>query len=84
MTADACESDDDFDDSADVESDETEVVSCPACGADVYEDAEQCPDCGEWIENSTHPLAGRAFWFVGLGLLGIVVTIATLLVLAGF
>lgn len=27
----------------------SETVPCPACGAAVYEDADQCPACGEWI-----------------------------------
>jgi hypothetical protein len=74
---------DDFDDWPDDDSDEAEVVACPNCGAEIYEDAEQCPACGEWVTHSTHPLAGRAWWFVGLGLIGVVVTIAAL-VLAGF
>ncbi|MGC1273362.1 MAG: zinc-ribbon domain-containing protein [Planctomycetaceae bacterium] len=63
--------------------DDSSVVTCPNCGADVYEDAEQCPSCGEWIEHSTHPFAGRSMWFIVLGVLGIAVTI-TALVLAGF
>ena len=62
---------------------QTRTQECPMCGADVYEDAEQCPSCGEWIEHSTHPFAGRSMWFIVLGVLGIAVTIAAL-VLAGF
>ena len=76
---------DDLDDWPDEndEEDDSIVVTCPTCGADVYEDAEQCPSCGEWVTHSTHPFAGRSLWFVGVGLLGIAVTIAVL-VLAGF
>jgi hypothetical protein len=74
---------DDEDDFPDDDSDVSELVRCPACGAEVYEDAEQCPACGEWITISTHPLAGRSLWFIAIGVLGIVVTIAVL-VLAGF
>jgi hypothetical protein len=58
--------------------DESDVVTCPACGADVYEDAEQCPACGEWITGPTHPLSGRPWWFTALGVIGILATIATL------
>ncbi|RJP36807.1 MAG: hypothetical protein C4547_06700 [Phycisphaerales bacterium] len=29
--------------------DDAEVLPCPSCGADVYEDADQCPICGQWI-----------------------------------
>ncbi len=74
---------DDFDDLVEDDSDETEVVVCPMCGTAVYEDAEQCPACGEWITTSTHPFAGRALWFVVLGVLGIVATIVVL-VITGF
>lgn len=24
-------------------------MRCPACGASVTEDTQQCPDCGDWI-----------------------------------
>ena len=27
----------------------SEVVACPECGEEVYEDAEQCPLCGAYI-----------------------------------
>lgn len=74
---------DDFDDSPDDDSEVAEVIRCPACGADVYEDAEQCPECGEWITFSTRPFAGRSLWFIVIGALGIGATIAAL-VLAGF
>ena len=75
---------DDYDDWPDGgDPDESGVAACPKCGADVYEDAEQCPLCGEWITHSTHPLSGRPWWFVLAGLAGIAAVIATL-VLAGF
>jgi hypothetical protein len=32
----------------DDEIDET-FAECPKCGAEVYDDIEQCPHCGEWI-----------------------------------
>ena len=35
----------DFDD----ESDDVETLACPACGEQIYEDAQQCPHCGDWI-----------------------------------
>ncbi|MBN1491930.1 MAG: hypothetical protein JXA69_18605 [Phycisphaerae bacterium] len=28
---------------------EAYTLPCPACGAMVYEDADKCPHCGEWI-----------------------------------
>jgi predicted nucleic acid-binding Zn ribbon protein len=39
--------DEDFgNDSSDTDAGE---CPCPACGEPVYEDAEKCPHCGEWI-----------------------------------
>jgi len=51
--------------------DSSEVVPCPECGADVYEDAEQCPTCGQYIVHSTSPWRGKPWWWVVLGLAGI-------------
>ncbi len=36
------------------------VLPCPNCGVEVYEEAEQCPSCGEWIVAATGALAGRS------------------------
>ena len=58
----------------------SETVPCPECGAEVYEDAEQCVSCGEWITTFHSPWQGRAAWWVTLGILGIA---ATILALAG-
>lgn len=55
--------------------DEAETFACPACGADVYEESQRCPECGEYISQSTGPLAGRSTAFVILGIAGIVATI---------
>ena len=56
--------DDDTDDAA-------PTRDCLRCGADVYEDAEQCPLCGTWLTAETSPWKGRAWWWVALGLLGV-------------
>ena len=50
---------------------ETPTIDCPACGATVYEDAEQCPVCGEYITQSTSAWDGKPLWWIILGLLGI-------------
>jgi predicted amidophosphoribosyltransferase len=67
---------DDWED--DEEGDESEVVPCPACGADVYEDAERCPACGEYIVHSTSPWRDRPRWWIVVGLLGIAAVIYSL------
>lgn len=63
--------------------DETETVSCPKCGIDVYEDAPQCPLCGEYLTPNHSVWSGRPVWFTLLAVTGIVAVIVTL-VLLGF
>ncbi len=29
--------------------DGADTVPCPACGMEVYEDADRCPSCGNWV-----------------------------------
>jgi hypothetical protein len=68
----------DEDDSPD--DDDAETVPCPSCGEEVYESAERCPHCGDYITPySSSPLSGRPLWFVVLGLLGIVAVVWLLL-----
>jgi hypothetical protein len=66
--------DDDADDDAD--DDSAELVDCPACGEPVYEDAEQCPYCGEYIVHSTSVLSNRSPWTMALFLAGVIAVIA--------
>lgn len=82
---------DDFDDDDDwdggddeewagVDDDEPVLVPCPHCGAQIYEEALQCPVCGEYVVHDTHPLSGRPAWYVVLGVVGLIIT-AIMLVL---
>ncbi len=77
--------DDDVDDGEfpDAEFDEgpTETVPCSQCGAEVYEDAVQCPACGTYVTADTNVWSGRPVWWIVLGLLGVV---AAVLALAGY
>ncbi len=70
--------DDDFEDSDD---DSAEVIDCPACGAAIYEDAPQCPECGEYVVTSTNIWSGRPAWWVVLGVAGMLAAIATMTLL---
>ncbi len=60
---------------------ESYTVACPECGTDVYEDAEQCPACGNYIvhSSSAYVWQGRPVWWIVIGLLGIIAVIFALL-----
>ena len=62
----------------DDDDDSTETVPCPHCGAEVYEDAVRCPVCGAYITQQSNVFAGRSTWWIIMGLLGIVATVAML------
>lgn len=62
------------------ENDSTDVLPCPACGTEVYEEAQQCPACGEYILRHISPFSGKPLWYVLLGLVGVG---AVVLVLSG-
>lgn len=61
------------------EDDETVLIDCPRCGAEIYEDAVQCPICGEYVTRGSQAWTGRPNWWIALGLLGIIAVIVTLL-----
>ena len=65
--------DDDFGDDAD--SDTVDTLPCPECGAEVFDQAEQCPVCGSYITFETSPWQGKSTAWIVLGLLGIVAVI---------
>jgi hypothetical protein len=58
--------------------DEAELLACPECGAEIYEEAERCPVCGNYIVHETNVWAGRPTWWIVLGLAGILSTILAL------
>ena len=74
--------DDEWDDEdwPDDDDGETLTISCPNCRADIYEDAEQCPHCGEYVERTATSAVwdGRPGWWILLGALGIIATIVAL------
>ncbi|MEE8453036.1 MAG: zinc-ribbon domain-containing protein [Thermoguttaceae bacterium] len=73
--------DGEFDDGEFDDDDSTETVPCSECGAEVYEDAVQCPHCGSYIVARTNVWAGRPGWWIALGILGVA---AVILALAGY
>jgi len=63
---------DEFDDDSD---DDIELRLCPECGASIYEEAQQCPHCGAYVTFRHTAFAGRPWWWIVLGLLGIAAVI---------
>jgi hypothetical protein len=58
----------------DPEGDDDETVTCPYCLRPVYEDAERCPGCGQYLSRQDRP--ARHPWWLLLGVLvGLVVVI---------
>lgn len=56
----------------DMEGDEPATIACPLCGAEVFDDAEYCPRCDQYIPADTKPSAGQAaWWWIGLILAGL-------------
>lgn len=72
--------DDEYVDEAYDDDDEIFTVECPECGADIYEDAEQCPICGNYVlhASSGYLWKDRPSWWIVLGLLGILAVIFAL------
>ena len=61
------------------DSDASDTSPCPSCGEAIYEDAVRCPFCGDYVSAGSASLfAGRSYWFIVLGILGIVAVIVAL------
>jgi hypothetical protein len=57
---------------------ESDTIRCPECDAEIYDDSVQCPHCGHYIEADTNVWSGRSLWWIVVGLLGVIATIAAL------
>ena len=64
---------------SDPDADELDLAACPACGAMIHAESEQCPQCGEYITFDTHPFAGKPTWWIVLGVLGVLALAGSLL-----
>lgn len=70
---------DDYDQQSSDDADDCYV--CPSCSAAVYEDAEQCPRCGDYITPQSASLFSRSSpWFVGAVLLTLAAVLLSALV----
>jgi hypothetical protein len=44
--------------------DDNLTIACPHCGEDVYDDAEQCPACGQYQSLEDEPARAKPWWIV--------------------
>ena len=77
--------DDDPDDSAEFDAyddGDAEELPCPSCGEPVYEEADVCPHCGDYITPGRTPAGANVpRWMFVLGAAGVAGTILALLFL---
>jgi hypothetical protein len=57
------------------EQDGDDTVPCPYCRKAVYEDAERCPYCGNYLSQEDAPPAPKPWWII-LGALGVLAVVA--------
>lgn len=50
-------------DSASCDSDDDYLTTCPYCGESIYDDAERCPKCQNYISDEDAPAGKRPWWF---------------------
>jgi uncharacterized protein (DUF983 family) len=62
--------DDDFDDN-----DDDDTIPCPHCKKQIYDGAEQCPNCGYYISEEDAPREAKPVWIVIGGILCLAVMI---------
>lgn len=44
--------------------DDDTTIPCPHCGADIYDDAEQCPACGHYLTDEDAPAKPQPWWIL--------------------
>jgi len=74
-----------WDEEDDWDEDQDNTVPCKNCRRDVFEEAEQCPYCGEYILATSNPFASKPVWFQKLMfLIAILALIGFLLPIVGW
>ena len=61
---DAYEEDTYGDDAFEEEDDASQTSVCPECGHDVYEDAERCPHCQNYLSSDGYATARKPLWII--------------------
>lgn len=56
------------------------TIDCPSCGAEIYEEAPQCPVCGEYVVRGSSGIwQGKSPAYIVLAALGIAAVILSLI-----
>ena len=64
--------DEEFDAGDNYEDDDEEpTLPCPHCRAEIHEDAQRCPQCGEYISGEDVRPAARKPWWIIVGVLAV-------------
>lgn len=67
--------DDDWNESGFQADDDTgETIPCPYCRKDVYEGAEQCPHCRQYLSSEDAPVSQKPWWIVAGAIVCLFVT----------
>lgn len=46
------------------DADDDETIPCPHCHEPVYENAERCPECGQYLSREDAPYQRKPVWFI--------------------
>ena len=66
--------DDSADGAVDYDSDDSDVtIDCPYCGEAMYDDAEQCPHCGQYLSAEDQPRESKPWWIVATAIVLLVI-----------
>ncbi len=49
-------------------------AECSSCGAEIYDDAPQCPACGKWLSDQDRMGKGMPTWLVATVVILIVIS----------
>ena len=55
-----------------------DTVPCPECGHEVFDEAIACPYCGYYLTSDTRVFSGKPWWWILLGVIGVVAVILAL------
>lgn len=63
----------------DYSDDDLEMIDCAACGESIYEEAESCHHCGEFVVRGSSFLSKRKPWIQWIWVLVVVVLVLQML-----